>query len=225
MWFRARGWVELHSEEFERQTRCDIEADVTVRSLLNPERVARSAFTAAGDKTAEQRLVQSLETIWQQSRHEADSQTLTEFPKLGHIMITQPGSQPREQVPPTEEQLSMQEHIDAMVKREEDSYQTDSVPAASSSPLKTAAAEPSQASNISWTPFLAGMMSQSLTQSLTQPPARNIRESTTDSSNIRAASTTSMEASGFSSSEVRLSLEGGLANANASAANRAVSEV
>ena len=217
LWLRARGWVELHSEEFDRQTRCDIEADVSVQSLVNPDRVARSAFTAAGDKTAEQRLVQSLETIWQQSRQEADSQTLAQFPRLGHIMVTQPGSQPRDLVPPTEEQLSMQEHIDAMVEREEESRQMNPSPATPCSPSESTAAESShsQTPNISWTPFLAGMMSQSLSQ-----PPYNVPGATADSPSVRTAR---REATGFSSSEVCLSLEGGLANANASASGRVVS--
>ena len=41
-----------------------------------------------------------------------------EFPKLGHIMTTQPGSQPREQVMPSDEQLTMQKYVEAMVDRD-----------------------------------------------------------------------------------------------------------
>ena len=209
LWLRGCGWVELHSEEFDRQTRCELEADVRVQSLVNPEHVTQSAFTIAGDRTAEQRLVQSLATIWQQSRQDAGSQTQSEFPKLGHIMVTQPGSQSREQVPPTDEELAMQGHVDAMIAREESARPLDTPPVTPSSASSSAAAaemSPAQSPHISWTPFLAGMMSQSLSQA--EGPDLG---AATDGT---ATGTIGMGTTGFSASEVRVSLEGGLGGGN-----------
>ena len=204
LWLRGRGWIELHSEEFERQTRCELEADVKVQSLVNPEHVTQSAFTVAGDRTAEQRLVQSLATIWQQSRADAGSQTQSEFPKLGHIMVTQPTEESRDEyVPPTEDELMMQANVAAMVDREETARQeeVDSPGGTPSVSQSEGGQTVPESPNISWTPFLEGLMSQS--QALSQ----DLIEGRPDASSGEHRASV-----GFSASEARVSLEGGLAS-------------
>ena len=222
-WLRGRGWVELHSEEFQRQTRCELEGDVVAEALLNPDRVTHSAFTLTGESASEQRLVQSLATIWQQSHQDAGSQADPSLPKLGHILSTQPGSQSRSEVSPTDKELAMESHVNAMVQREE-STGVPSVAPNVSPPARGGAASPSggeAAPPISWTPFLDRMMTQALSQPLGSPRSQSPAATTADPPDRRNSTT---DASAFTLPEARMSLEAGI-GANSAAPTSSQTEM
>jgi DNA polymerase zeta len=154
-WNIGGSWSVAHGER--RQTRCEIEADVSVTDVLNRHEIGPSDFK---DASLAERLVSTLASIYKKD----DASQAPEAP-VGHILSTQPGSQPRVPVPPTGDEELMQANVRGMVEADgsqpENSTQSSLVLSPVGQGTSQASSPPAESTQYAWAPFIDALMNRS----------------------------------------------------------------